>query len=152
MLLHGLAWTWSDRFLRGLSPQGHCWPWSPLSSEEPKCYILLEKHLDALIVSLGFYGNHSNINSLAGSHRRLKSLLSPLPRTSQCRTYRNWINMINNKHRGGVSYTRLALGKLLTNKNTLQYFTITVKTLPVTSVLSKHLGIVCEERCKAINI
>lgn len=60
--------------------------------------------------------------------------------------------MINNKHRGGVSYTRLALGKLLTNKNTLQYFMITVKTLPVTSVLSKHLGIDCEEQCKAINI
>lgn len=38
-------------------PWGHCWPWSSLYSEEPKCYILLEKHLDGLIVSLGSYDN-----------------------------------------------------------------------------------------------
>lgn len=75
-----LTWTWSDLFLCSPSlPQGHCQPPSFQHSIEPKRYILLEKYVDALIVSLGFYDNHSNINSLAGSHRRLKSLLSSSP-------------------------------------------------------------------------
>lgn len=64
---------------QSLSPQGHCQPLNSQHSTEPKRYILLEKYVDALIVSLGFYDNHSNINSLAGSHRRLKSLLYSLP-------------------------------------------------------------------------
>lgn len=38
-------------------PWSHCWPQSSLYSKEPKCYILLEKHLHGLIVSLGSYDN-----------------------------------------------------------------------------------------------